>query len=492
MTLKTRKPTGIVPWPLILIEGGEKVGKGWAAAVLSASPKVGKTAVIDLNEGAWDEYGKIPGARFEIAEHDGSWAALMDMAREAKGDAAAAREAGDPPFVLVIDGMTAEWDLLKDWAATRARTSASNRKKLAADPNAEVTIPMNIWNDVNARHRRLMTMLMTFPGIVIMTARGGYVAAVGENGQPVEGKKTYRVEGHKTLGFDASCWIRLARDERPVVVGARSVYAGVRPGIDRPKTLPDDWSLEWLVFEQLRCDPVKAHVRDLVVPKPDALTPEQIRDEALESTTTFERTGELHAEAKRLGYEDVTLMNGVGEDEALLAMLVRLGNERKPKAERPHLAAAPAAVADEPAQDVPQPESWYDDAIAKAADLQTDAAGVELFREAAAKARAGEITPGQATHIQNLVNTRIATRRKALAATILEPLAEDDPWRDKILNGLDSDEEARRELGDVEEFSALGQLDVDTARLLGRAIIARFPKAGVKELKPPARKPEAA
>lgn len=344
MTLKTRKPTGVVPWPLILIEGGEKVGKGWSLGVLSASPKVGRTVVIDLNEGAWDEYGQIDGARFEIAEHDGSWAALIDMVREAKDEAAASRDKGEPPFVLGIDGMTAEWDLLKDWAGTRARTSRSNREKLAKDPNAEVSIPMNIWNDVGTRHRRLMTILMTFPGIVVMTARGGYVAAVGDNGQPVEGKKTYRVEGHKTLGFDASCWLRLARDERPLVVGARSVHAGVRPGIDRPKTLPDDWSLEWLIFDQLKCDPVKAHVRDLVVPRPDAMTPEQIRDEALESTTTFERTGELHAEAKRLGYEDVQLINGVGDDEALLAMLVRLGNERKPKsAQRPQLAAVSEA-----------------------------------------------------------------------------------------------------------------------------------------------------
>ena len=63
VTLKTRKPTGVVPWPLILIEGGEKVGKGWSAALLSASPKVGRTVIIDLNEGAWDEYGKIRGPR---------------------------------------------------------------------------------------------------------------------------------------------------------------------------------------------------------------------------------------------------------------------------------------------------------------------------------------------------------------------------------------------------------------------------------------------
>ncbi|MEU9097085.1 hypothetical protein [Streptomyces sp. NPDC048361] len=30
--LKTRKPTGIVPWPLLLIEGEEGAGKTYSAA----------------------------------------------------------------------------------------------------------------------------------------------------------------------------------------------------------------------------------------------------------------------------------------------------------------------------------------------------------------------------------------------------------------------------------------------------------------------------
>jgi hypothetical protein len=330
MTLKTRKPTGAVPWPLILLEGGEKTGKGWACGVLSGSDKIGQTVVLDLNEGAWDEYGQIPGARFEIAEHDGTWASIYAAVSDSKEEALKAKEAGEPPFVLVIDGMTAIWNLLKDWAGNRAKGSRANRAKLDKDPNAEISVPMNIWNDANARHARLMAILMTFPGIVVMTARGGPVAAIGENGQPVEGKKAYRVEGNKNLGYDATCWVRLSRDEKPLVVGARSVHAGVRPGIDPPKTLPDDWSLEWLVFGALKCDPVRAHVRDLVEPKPDAMTPEQIRDEASATTTDFDRIRELYAMAQQSGYDDVTLMNESGDEEALLKMLFRIGNERKP------------------------------------------------------------------------------------------------------------------------------------------------------------------
>ena len=130
MTLTTRKPTGVVPYPLILVEGGEKVGKGWCAGVLSASPKVGRTVVIDLNEGAWDEYGQIDGARFEIAEHDGTWAALMGMVADAKAEAVADREAGKPPSGTCSrtgprSGPARQRPTGRSWSATRTPRSRS-------------------------------------------------------------------------------------------------------------------------------------------------------------------------------------------------------------------------------------------------------------------------------------------------------------------------------------------------------------------------------
>ena len=52
-------------------------------AHLSASPKVGRTVVLILGEDEtrWDEYGKIAGARFEIAEHDGTWASIIGLSK---------------------------------------------------------------------------------------------------------------------------------------------------------------------------------------------------------------------------------------------------------------------------------------------------------------------------------------------------------------------------------------------------------------------------
>ena len=341
--LSTRKPTGVVPWPLILIEGGEKTGKSYACAVLSASKKVGRTLWLDWGEGAADEYGAIDGARYEVIEHDGTWASIMGQVVAAKEEAQRAKDAGEPPVVLVLDSITCEWESLKDWAADRAKTQKANREKLQRDPNAEVNISMNLWNDAASRHRRLMTLLMTFPGIVVITARGGETALV-ENGRPVEGKKSYRVEGHKSLAFDASCWIRLSRDTRPVVVGARSVHAGVRPGIDPVQVLTSDWSLEWLIFDVLKCNPKTAHVRDLAEPTTEIMTPEQIRDEALETTTTVERIRELYIVAKEAQYASVSLVNETGDEEPLLHLLGRIGKERgRQEGQRPHVAAVPTS-----------------------------------------------------------------------------------------------------------------------------------------------------
>ena len=121
----------------------------------------------------------------------------------------------------------------------------------------------------------------------------------------------------------------------------------------------------------------------------------------------------------------MTLENESGDEELLLAMLVRVARSacRKPD-QRPHIA---------PAQSAAPSGTWYDDAIAKAGNFKTDAAGTEVVLHAAAAARDGKCTPGQRDHVQNLINVRIADRRKAIAVAILEvagrrrPVAGQDP-----------------------------------------------------------------
>lgn len=339
--LKTRPPTGRVPWPLILLEGGEKSGKSWACAQFSLSDRIGQMYWLDLNEGAADEYGAIPGANYLVVEHDGTWGQIQASVDAVKAEAARAATARERPVVLVIDSMTAEWDFLKDWAANRARerfnkkAREQRRKELAVDD--EPKISMDLWNEANGRHRKLMTTLMTFPGIVLMTARGKDVAALDDKGNPIQNTREYRVEGQKTIGFDASCWIRLDRAKPGVVIGVRSVHVGLRPGYDAPIELDRNWSIEGIVFDTLKCQPGEAQTRDLVDLKPGSAGPEEpdpaaVRDWALATDRT---AGSIEKAAAKLAQEyptvaDTVVVNENGDDEVLSTLLARLAQERTP------------------------------------------------------------------------------------------------------------------------------------------------------------------
>lgn len=332
MTLRTRKPTGAVPWPLILIEGAEKSGKSWACAELSASDKVGQTYWLDLGEGSADEYGAIPGARYLVVEHDGTWRQIITAVEDIHDLAAKAHANGEPPVVLVIDSITAEWGLLKDWVVHRARERL-RKKGRRVDPDTEPTISMDLWNDANARHGRLMSMLMTFPGIALVTARGKDVAALDASGRPIEGQKEYKVEGQKNLAFDATVWLRLSRDHPPTIVGARSVHSGIKPGEDRPRPMPG-LTLEKLVFDYLRCVPAQAHTRDLVQPNGEELPP-PITDEqrshmfALWNELGYggddKREDRLKITAKLLGLDAIESSNDLSAVEAktVIEQLIR-------------------------------------------------------------------------------------------------------------------------------------------------------------------------
>lgn len=271
--LDDRAPTGAVPWPFILLEGGEKTGKGWDLAVLSSSPRVGRSWTLDLSEGGGDEYGAIPGARYRVLNHDGTWRTIMGQIRAVRREAENDREQGKPPVCLFIDSGSLIWNGLSQWAEQLARRSPAGQKKIreallkdpGTDPaSVDITVQMTHWNAANKRWRTMMTILLTFPGIVVMTARGKYVASIDENGKPIQGTKEYKVEGQKDLCFDATVWVRKNRDGSTEIIGARSVHAGIRPGGDQPhKVRNGGFTLDWLIFDALRCDPDAAHVRDL-------------------------------------------------------------------------------------------------------------------------------------------------------------------------------------------------------------------------------------
>lgn len=272
--IRSRKATGKVANPFVLLEGEEGAGKTWEMVKLSKSQRTGQLYVIEIGETRVNEYGAMPGADVEVVEHDGSYAEILDQVLAVKAEAARAKAAGEPPVVLGIDSFTFLWDGLKEWLNGRARMSESNQRKLAADPAAEVDVGRHLWNDAESRYSRVQNQLLTFPGIVVVTARGKWVSQTDpRTGQPYrDGRKEYRVECHKSLPFAVGTWVRLTRDEEPQIVACKSVHVGIKYEKDQrgkeqnTETLrvPRDADLlDHLIFDVVKYDPAVADADQL-------------------------------------------------------------------------------------------------------------------------------------------------------------------------------------------------------------------------------------
>lgn len=243
--LRTRKPTGQVAWPVILLEGEEKTGKSYAAYSLSADPRVGRTFVFEFGEGIADEYGTL--GPYEIVQHNGTYADLYDQLKAACAEPV---EAGKTN-VVVIDQMTELWDLLNRWAEHRARSSKSAAKKLKADPNAEIEVTANLHNDKADRWYRVVNLLRHNPLVGVLVCRGKEVTKF-HNGQPVSGETDYTIQGHKGTPFAAKAHVRMSKPHTATLLGVASLNVDVPTNGLR---LPDDNPLGHLVFDILGCGP---------------------------------------------------------------------------------------------------------------------------------------------------------------------------------------------------------------------------------------------
>lgn len=299
MALKTRKPTGAASWPLILLAGEAKTGKTYRAAEFSGDERIGRTFWLDLGEGCADEYGAVPGADYEIIEHDGTWIDIIDQVEAVRDVAREALAAGDKPVMLVVDSMTAEWAMLSLWTDTRARRSANNKKLLAENPDSEIDISSNYWNDANSRHNRLMNILKTFPGIVVMTSLETEKTQFDATGRPKRNApKVARPDAQKRLPADATVWVRLSLDSEPTIVGIRSVKMAITPGKDQPKPW-EDFTLGKLVFDFLEIHK-EAQARNMPALNADQLAPEEDPQYDQKVTAAKNVLAEL---AKQLGHD---------------------------------------------------------------------------------------------------------------------------------------------------------------------------------------------
>ena len=233
MTLKTRKPTGKPPWPILLIAGIEKSGKSYAAAAASASKLIGRTLWVPVGEDDPDELGGIDGARFEIVEHDGTWAGIMTAVR----GAVAEPDVDGKPTLIVVDSMSREWDLLSDMAQVMANRREAKRQQRSRTPSEgdEVRIGMDLWNLVKSRHAALLDVLRDHDGPVLLTARLERTTIMDDAGQPTK-QKDYKVKAEKSLVFDVGAVVMLPERGKAWITGVRSLRWTAEAGerVDAP------------------------------------------------------------------------------------------------------------------------------------------------------------------------------------------------------------------------------------------------------------------
>lgn len=217
--MKTRKPTGRAPWPIILIAGAEKAGKSWAAAQATGHESIRNAYWLGIGEDDPDEYANVPGADFEIVEHDGTYQQIRDALREL------VQIPQDPthPDLLIVDSMGRLWAQLSDLAQQEANARAAEkaRKYNRAAPSEEVPIGMDLWNRAKGRWGEVLDLLRAFQGPVILTARLTVVTVVDAEGKPTK-EKSDKIEAEKNLPYDVAAVVKMPERGVAILTGVRS------------------------------------------------------------------------------------------------------------------------------------------------------------------------------------------------------------------------------------------------------------------------------
>lgn len=254
--LRRRQPTGGSAWPIIVLLGGPSSGKTYEAARFAADPRLGEAMWIEYgpgNEGRIDAYKGVFGRDVTILDHDGTYDGLYEQIAAARDEARRAHHAGDPPCSLTVD-VWSPWNALKTWTHRRALLGTVNAlpPEQEFDLNAPIAPAHNLWTDSNERYRRLMTLLITFPGPVVLTVRGEWTTTVPEVGPTV---RTYELEhAHRTLLHDATVVVRLTAGSNPLIVKVDSPRAGYDTHLG-PYEVTGGLDLGDLVFNRLGVQP---------------------------------------------------------------------------------------------------------------------------------------------------------------------------------------------------------------------------------------------
>lgn len=251
------RPTCQTSYPLILLAGAEKTGKSYSVAELSGSDLIGETFWIEFGENTAEEYGQVPGARYIVADHDGTFNDVCRRAREAVAEP----PVNGKPNLIVIDSVSPIWELLSE----EMQQVANRRKK--ADIDAESKITSDLWNVAKERWKKLIRILKTHNGPVVLVARLEVVAVMDAGGQPTK-DKTRKVQAHKSLPFAVDVIVQIPEYRKYQITGVRSLVFNMPPG--ETFDAPPDFTLDSLLRRMGLAELGVAEPRQFVEPVPSA------------------------------------------------------------------------------------------------------------------------------------------------------------------------------------------------------------------------------
>lgn len=231
-TYRSRPPTGRPSWPTILLAGVEKSGKSMCGVQYSADPSVAFMRCIEIGEASLDAYGAYPGARFEIVEHNGTYAGIRDATLSAVAEPAVV----DGRIVPVMfDSISRLWELLSDEAQEMAnRRAAVKAAKSGGKAGDEEDIGTDLWNRAKDRWYVVLDALRMYPGPVILTARFEEQVKF-EGGRPSRtGAREWKILGQKRLPFDVDVIVQMRRRGDFTLTGIRSLTLQIEDGQSMP------------------------------------------------------------------------------------------------------------------------------------------------------------------------------------------------------------------------------------------------------------------
>ncbi|MGW0033073.1 hypothetical protein ACWDXD_25060 [Streptomyces sp. NPDC003314] len=232
-----RKPTGLPNPPIVLLAGPDLTGKSHEAAVGSGTDLVGTTYWVQVGgtSGTADYYGQLDGARYEIVPHDGSFDDIVDAIHFAVAQPPA--EDGKRNMI-VIDDVSAVWDLLSDEVAYVSRKRAERRALVSGAPGWRLDDPheddeRDLWVSAKERWGRMLHVLRKHSGPTVLIARQEIVTAY--EGDKPTGRTTLRIKAERNLrgAVDAVVEFRAVGEAYITGLHVMPKHGAVRPGWDR-------------------------------------------------------------------------------------------------------------------------------------------------------------------------------------------------------------------------------------------------------------------